>query len=141
MSVALLLITHDTIGSSLLETATNMLGICPIATENLPVTQHCKPEQLLTRAKRLCYEIDQGNGILIMTDMYGSTPSNIALKLLTQKDRILVTGVNLPMLIRVMNYAKLNLTEIAEKAASGAADSIFIMDNAHSEHKQKLDGF
>jgi len=128
MSVALLLITHDTIGSSLLETATNMLGICPIATENLPVTQHCKPEQLLVRAKRLCYEIDQGNGILIMTDMYGSTPSNIACKLAGTNVKI-ITGLNLPMLVRIMNYPDLSLDKLTHKAVSGGQTGIIVVEN------------
>jgi len=53
MSVALLLITHDTIGHSLLETATNMLGICPLATEILSIKRHSNPEQLFLKAEKI----------------------------------------------------------------------------------------
>jgi mannose PTS system EIIA component len=129
MSVALLLITHDSIGSSLLETATNMLGICPVATEVLSIKSHIKPDQLFHKAERLCQDIEQGDGLLILTDMYGSTPSNIAQRLMQQNpSRIVITGINLAMLVRVMNYPQLSLTELAEKAMSGAIKGIFIIN-------------
>ncbi|MFK5893493.1 MAG: PTS fructose transporter subunit IIA [Pseudomonadota bacterium] len=141
MSVALLLITHDSIGSSFLETATNMLGICPVATKVLSVTQHSNSEQVLHQAERLCEEIEQGDGLLILTDMFGSTPSNIALRLIQQQStdsevsrlvahRLVVTGINLSMLIRVMNYPQLTLNELAEKAKSGAIEGVFIVDGS-----------
>lgn len=128
MSVALLLITHDTIGNSMLETATNMLGICPLATENLAITNQQKLEAMQERAEMLCKKIDQGDGILILTDMYGSTPSNIASRLLNTRNRTVVTGLNLPMLVRVMNYAQLNLQELANKAMSSIEDSVFLIN-------------
>ena len=129
MSVALLLITHDSIGSSLLETATNMLGICPVATEVLSIQRHLKPDKLFHKAERLCQDIEQGDGLLILTDMYGSTPSNIAQRLLLQNpSRVVITGLNLPMLVRVMNYPQLSLSELAEKALSGSIKGIFIIN-------------
>ena len=143
MSVALLLITHDSIGSSLLETATNMLGLCPVAAEVLSITQHCNPEQMFEKAECLCQNIEQGDGLLILTDMFGSTPSNIALRLMHKKSshpasadhvperlvssRLVVTGVNLSMLVRIMNYPQLCLSDLAEKAKSGGIDGVFIV--------------
>lgn len=135
MGVALLLITHDTIGSSLFATAVNMLGVSPIPNKNLVITQQMDIEQGFVQAKQLCRELDDGDGILIITDIFGSTPSNIASKLLeavpgeeAHGQRVIVTGINLPMLVRVMNYAYLSLPELAEKACSSATDSIFIID-------------
>ncbi len=147
MSVALLLITHDTIGSSLFNTAVNMMGVSPIASRNLVITQHMDIEQGFIQASQYCKELDEGDGILIITDIYGSTPSNIAAKLLetipddgsssgvdkeqepgeaSDGQKIIVTGLNLPMLVRIMNYAHLSLPELAEKACS-SANSIFII--------------
>lgn len=139
MSVALLLITHDSIGSSLLETATNMLGRCPVATEVLSIKQHSNPEQVFYKAERLCQDIEQEDGLLILTDMFGSTPSNIARRLILQKPscvvspRCIVTGINLPMLVRVMNYPQLPLNELAEKANSGAIKGVIIIDKFTSQ--------
>ncbi|MDX2505710.1 MAG: PTS fructose transporter subunit IIA [Gammaproteobacteria bacterium] len=131
MAVALLLITHDSIGSSLFATAVNMLGVSPIASKNLVVTQHMDIEQGLILASQMCNELDEGDGVLVVTDIYGSTPSNIAAKLIEavpDRQKIIVTGVNLPMLVRIMNYAYLNLPDLADKACSSASDSIFIID-------------
>ncbi len=145
MSVALLLITHDTIGSSLFTTAVNMMGVSPIPSRNLVITQHMDIEQGFIQASQYCEELDEGDGILIITDIYGSTPSNIAAKLLetipddrsdkksgeaSDGQKIIVTGLNLPMLVRIMNYAHLSLPELAEKACSSACDSIFIINKS-----------
>ncbi|CAK0770012.1 hypothetical protein CCP3SC15_4060003 [Gammaproteobacteria bacterium] len=67
--------------------------------------------------------LDQGDGVLVLTDMYGSTPSNIACRLDSEKVRI-VAGVNLPMLIRVLNYSYLSLEDLTNKAISGGRDGI-----------------
>lgn len=131
MGVALLLITHDDIGSSMLTTAENMLCVSPIPTQNLIISQEMDIEQGLALATEICSELDEGDGILIITDIYGSTPSNIATRLLEKapdNKRIIVTGLNLPMLVRIMNYAHLSLPDLAQKACSSAADSIFIID-------------
>ena len=130
MSVTLLLITHDDIGSSLLNTAVNMMGISPIVCKNLKITSQMDIEQGYAQAVQLCETLNENDELLIVTDMYGSTPSNIAIKLTentTDKQRLIVTGINLPMLVRIMNYAHLSLAELAEKACSSATDSIFIV--------------
>ncbi len=133
MSVALLLITHDSIASSLLETATNMLGICPLAIEILSINQDFDSEENLLRAEELCTKLENGDGLLILTDMYGSTPSNIAIKLIDRREsRIVITGLNLSMLIRVLNYPQLALSELAKKAESGAKDGVLIVDKNSS---------
>ena len=129
MSVALLLITHDTIGSSFFSTVVTMMGVSPIPTMNLSITQKMDVEQGFAEANRLCHELEEGEGILILTDILGSIPSNVATKLLeniSDGSRIIVTGINLPMLVRVMNYADLSLPELAKKACSCSNDSIFI---------------
>jgi len=134
MGVALLLITHDDIGSSLLATAENMMCVSPITTRNLIITKQMDIEQGLSQATQICSDLDEGDGILIITDIYGSTPSNIAMRLIAnnpEESRIIVTGINLPMLVRIMNYAHLSLPELAQKACSSATDSIFIIDEAN----------
>ncbi len=125
MTIGLLLVTHNQIGSDLLATATSMLGMCPLATEVLSVAQNSDPHALLVKARQLVRELDQGEGVLVLTDIYGSTPSNIACGLLDSGHPVkAVAGLNLPMLIRILNYPRLNLTEIADKALSGGKDGV-----------------
>lgn len=123
MSVGLLIVTHGDIGRSLLDTAVVVMGSCPLRTEILGIPMASDPDQQLERAKQYLQQLEQGDGVLILTDLYGSTPSNIACKLCNHKITV-VTGLNLPMLIRVLNYPNLELHELAKKAVGGGREGI-----------------
>ena len=126
MSVGLLILTHSDIGQSLYDTAIAIVGSATLDTEILVVSMDCNTELQLNEARQLLHKLDQGQGVLILTDMYGATPSNIASEVLSQQS-ILVSGINLPMLLRVMNYPNLNLDELAEKAVSGGQDGVLAL--------------
>jgi len=140
--VGILIIAHNAIGQQLLETATDMLDrSCP-QLRSLEVKQDDDPVKLLARARRLVSEIQHGVGVLVLTDMYGSTPSNIAHRLcegsapnhdeanelappISMRSEVkVIAGINLPMLVRALNYAHLPLDELALKALSGGRDGI-----------------
>ena len=123
--VGLLIITHDHVGTVLYETAAHMLGMCPLMAEVLPVMADCDPDEMVRRGRELVEKLNQGDGVLILTDMYGSTPSNIAARLAVDHRILVVSGINLPMLVRIMNYPTLSVTELALKAESGGRDGIF----------------
>ena len=124
MKIGLLLITHSDIGQQLLSVASETLGVCPLETHVLPVSFDDSPETLKKEAHDMLKSLDSGSGVLVLTDIYGSTPSNIADSLADLDEVRVVSGVNLPMLIRTLNYASLSLDEIAEKAISGGHDGI-----------------
>lgn len=125
MTIGLLIITHNHIGQALLETATGMLGTCPLECATLSLAPDADRDVLLRQARSRANELDKGGGVLVLTDMYGSTPSNIAAGLGKSADIVVVAGINLPMLIRVMNYPQLDLEQLADKAVSGGGDGIF----------------
>ncbi len=125
MSIGLLLITHSRIGEALLETASKMLegSELPVI-RTLSVGVDCNPDQISMEARSLLETLDEGQGVLVFTDMYGSTPSNIAFSL-AKKGRVnVISGVNLPMLIRTLNYPALDLNAMTEKAVSGGREGI-----------------
>jgi PTS system ascorbate-specific IIA component len=126
MSVALLIVAHAPLGQAILDTAVGTLGHNPIRTEVLDVVRDSEPDLDVIQAQRLVEELNDGDGVLVLTDIYGSTPSNIACSLLSHENIRIVTGLNLPMLIRVMNYAKLNLPSLTQKASSGGHDGILL---------------
>jgi PTS system ascorbate-specific IIA component len=128
MAVGLLLITHNQIGRDLLSTASGMLGGIPLDHDNLEVSQSEDPDVLREQAKKLREHLDEGDGVLILTDMYGSTPSNIATTLLEHPRCEVITGLSLPMLIRVLNYPTLGLQELVNKALSGGHDGILLCE-------------
>jgi PTS system ascorbate-specific IIA component len=124
MSVAVLIITHESIGQVLLETAEATLGFCPLTAHVIGVDRTCDPDKKLHQALNILEQEKDCEAMLVLTDMYGSTPSNIACRLLeTPKVRV-VSGVNLPMLIRVFNYPDLGIDELVEKAVSGGREGI-----------------
>lgn len=127
MSVGLLIITHDGIGPAMLGTATFMLGNCPLQAKLLTASRDCDPDELIAEANEEIKLLDKGDGVLILTDLYGSTPSNITGRLYEPNKVRTVTGLNLSMLIRVLNYPELDLEELADKAYSGAHDGIKII--------------
>jgi PTS system ascorbate-specific IIA component len=127
VSVGLLLITHHRIGEELLRTAVVTFGGCPMQTRTLNVNADTDPDQLLDQARRHVRDLDQGVGVLVLTDCFGSTPSNIATRLLEEGGIRVVSGVSLPMLIRVMNYARLPLGDLSNKAVSGGFEGIVLL--------------
>ncbi len=124
--VGLLVITHNNVGGALFDAAISVLGSCPLPYEILPVSQNCDPEERFQLAQKHLKKLNQADGVLVITDMYGSTPSNIATKLAAENITI-VTGVNLPMLVRVMNYPKLSLDKLANKAVSAGQTGVIIV--------------
>jgi len=86
----------------------------------------CNTDDILDQVRIALQKLNSGQGVLILTDMYGATPSNIVSELL-DPSRVLVSGINLPMLVRVMNYPDLDLNDLAEKAISGGQDGILAL--------------
>ena len=124
MSVGLLLISHEGLGAALLECSRSALGRCPLPIEQLCASRDCDPIQILRAAEAQIETLDTGEGVLVLTDLYGSTPCNIAARLLADPHVRVVSGMNLPMLIRVLNYPELDLETLADKALSGGRDGV-----------------
>lgn len=121
-TVSVLLITHNRVGRALIETAQSMLNELPFRVALLPISQTCNPDKEFAVAQDLCRQLDCGQGVLILTDAFGSTPSNIACR--TAKadgmpEIAVVAGLNLPMVLKIANYAHLPLAELAANAIAG----------------------
>jgi len=123
MSVGLLIITHGAVGQALYEAATSVLGSCPLRTQVVAMQFELNRDDIVNVVRHKIIELDTGSGVLVLTDLYGATPSNIACLIEEQKIEI-VSGVNLPMLIRVLNYPNLSLPELISKAISGGTEGI-----------------
>ena len=77
MNVGILLITHGEVGHALLDASLNILGVCPLSALALSAPPDCEPEKVLAEARRAIADLDSGDGVLVLTDLYGSTPSNV----------------------------------------------------------------
>ena len=76
--VGILIVAHGTLGESLIHCASHVLGSRPLQLMQVGVTIHDDPQQILPQAIKLVRQLDQGDGVLVLTDVYGATPSNIA---------------------------------------------------------------
>ncbi len=126
MKTGLLLITHGNLGQEMLATVKTIMPVCPLQTLAISAHANTDPEELLDTASRACVKLDQGAGVLVLTDLFGSTPSNVANRLVDQHRAMVIAGANIPMLLRIMNYPDTDLEELAEKAAAGAHDGILL---------------
>lgn len=124
MTVGILVITHPYVGQALVDAATKTMGVCPLATEVLPVGLNCEPAEMVVRAQQQVKHLNTGAGVLVLTDLFGSTPSNVACQLIEEGMVDVVSGINLPMVLRVLNYPGLSLEELKQKAVSGGRDGV-----------------
>ena len=122
--IGILIVSHGAFGESLIHSASHVLGKRPLFLRQLGVTVHDDPEAILPVAEDLIRFLDQGQGVLVMTDIYGATPANVACKLLKPGRIEGIAGVNLPMLIRALNYRNEPLASVLEKALAGATDGV-----------------
>ena len=130
MSVGILLITHEGIGNALVAVATRLLRKLPLETAAFEVPFDGDVDALLPQASAALRKVDGGHGVLVLTDLYGATPSNIASRLARLGTPVRrVSALSLPMLLRVMNYADLDLDELPAVAAAGARNGV-IHDDA-----------
>lgn len=131
MSIAILILTHDLVGTSLLKAAERTLGALPENIEALPICNDCELEKILLQVQIVLAKLQQNSaGILILTDLYGSTPYNVAQHFNDGQSIRVISGINLSMLLRVLNYPELSLDLLCEKALTGGKEGVI-----NCEHK------
>ena len=125
--IGILLITHGSYGEALVQNACHVLNKRPARLNQLGVSAQDDPLDLLPLARRMLDLVDDGDGALVLTDIFGASPSNLALKLL-QPGRIEgIAGVNLPMLLRALTYREKGMETLLTRAVGGGRDGVINM--------------
>ena len=128
--IGILIVSHGAFGESLIHSASHVLGKRPLYLRQLGVTVHDDPDAILPVGLDLIRFLDQGEGVLVLTDIYGATPSNVAARLLVPGRVEGLAGVNLPMLIRALTYREEgDLLDVLEKAQCGAVEGVVRMEH------------
>lgn len=140
--IGVLIVAHGAFGEALIHSASHVLGKRPLRVRQLGLTVHDDPEAILPQARDLVRQLDEGDGVLVLTDIYGATPGNIALKLLEAGRVEGIAGVNLPMLIRALTYREQGLAVAVEKALSGGTEGVIhmTMDSCGHDHGARGQG-
>lgn len=129
MACGILLITHPGIGAALLSVATRLLRQLPLKTEAFEVPFDADLDALLPQASAALRRVDDGDGVLVVTDLYGASPSNLAAKLARLGTPVRrVSALSLPMLLRIMNYPEQGLEQLPATAAAGSRNGVVIDD-------------
>ena len=127
MTVGVLLLTHEGMGDALVETARHILGRVALKVDAFSIPPGSDIDLALTGAAARVRALDAGDGVLVLTDVYGATPSNVAERLAPLGLHVQrVSGLNLPMLLRVLNYTEKSLAELAQTAEHGGRGGIRI---------------
>ncbi len=130
MSVGVLLISHPGIGAAVYDNAKRIFGNLPLSIKHIEVDFDADIELATNAVYRLATELESGDGVLLLLDLYGASPSQVAGRLKQFGIRMRrVSGLNLPMLLRVLNYADQNLDELALTAAGGARGGVILDDH------------
>lgn len=122
--IGILVVTHCDLGKELISAAEFIVGKLD-AMESISINQATDSERILKTIEAKITALDQGEGVLILTDMFGGTPSNLSLSFLEKDSIEVLTGVNLPMIIAIaQTRTRLKLDELAEKAQEAGKMSI-----------------
>lgn len=122
--IGILIISHGDLGNSLINCANHIMGKRPEHLVHLGVTIQDDPDVIILNALELLKQLDRGDGVLILSDICGATPCNIATELVNPGRVECLSGVNLSMLIRALTYRDKSLESLVEKALSGGKEGV-----------------
>lgn len=125
--IGILLITHGSYGEALIQNACHVLNKRPAQVNQLGISAQDDPLDLLLLARDMLKLLDSGEGVLVLTDIFGASPANLALKLLEPGRVEGLAGVNLPMLLRALTYRDKGMETLLVRARDGGRDGIFNM--------------
>ena len=117
--IGILVLTHEDLGDHLIRCASHVMGTKPLQLTHLSVFPDDNPDTVLATARKLVAQLDSGDGVLVLSDMLGATPCNIATQLAQPGKVACIAGANLPMLVRILTYRHEPLSEVVEKGVSG----------------------
>ncbi|WP_432736011.1 PTS sugar transporter subunit IIA [Maridesulfovibrio sp. FT414] len=123
--IGIVLVTHGNFGKSLVEAAELIVGPQDyIRSVSVDVSQGI--DAAMVYLKETIGAVSNGVGVLILTDMFGGTPTNLSLSLLQGDDIEVVTGVSLPMLLKALQKRNESLQTMAEEVSKAGAKGIVI---------------
>ena len=126
--IGVLIVAHTPLASALAAGASHVYSCAPERAGSQVRILDVQPEAdvaaTVEQARRLIAEVDSGAGVLVLTDLFGSTPGNVAARLAETGRIAVVAGVNLPMLLRALCYRDGKLSDTVEKAVAGGTQGV-----------------
>ena len=127
--IGIFLVTLGTLGEALIQCACHVLNKRPPQIVQLGLSAQDDPLDILPQARQMLSWADSGYGVLVMTDIFGATPGNVAAKLIEPGRVEAVAGVNLPMLLRVLTYRERDMDTLLKRAVSGGCEGVLHIES------------
>jgi PTS system ascorbate-specific IIA component len=134
MSTRILIIAHAPLATALRECALHVFPDCTGEVIAIDVPPDEAPEDTFASAQHLL-DVEPGQQILVLTDVIGATPSNVAQRLVQAHESSLIAGVNLPMLLRTVCYRHENLEDLTSRALEGGTQGVLQLSGNSSTTK------
>jgi PTS system ascorbate-specific IIA component len=138
--VAVLVVAHAPLASALAKCAEHVYACAPEALGVLAfqdVEANADVEAEVVRARATLKQLERGLGVLVLTDIFGATPANVAQRLAVPGLCEVVAGVNLPMLLRTLCYCdQMTLNDLAEKAIFGGSSGVMKLASAAPQNQR-----
>ncbi|MFC7419919.1 PTS sugar transporter subunit IIA [Iodobacter arcticus] len=125
--VGIIIVTHVSLGEALVSCAQHIMARELPNLLQLSVSKADEPDEVVRRASEMISKLDDGSGVLLLTDIYGGTPSNVAQRLVVAGKVEAIAGVNLPMLVRTLSYSHQALEVVVSKAITGGLEGVLYM--------------
>ncbi|MDP3136454.1 MAG: PTS fructose transporter subunit IIA [Burkholderiaceae bacterium] len=152
MNNSILIIAHAPLANALRQCALHVFPDCADSVAALDVQPNVSPDETLAAARIVSAQLESAGpvaGILVLTDIFGATPCNVAQKLVDGVFSRLITGVNLPMLLRTLSYRHESLEALVARAVVGGTQGVMQVaitapqnqarrknDQEHHDHQQ-----
>ena len=136
--IGIVIVTHSHLGDALIDAAEFIIGTRPDSMVSVSINLNENVDKLREKIVEGIKKVDQKKGVLILTDMFGGTPSNLSYSFLEEGQIEVISGVNLPILIKALNtQEKIDLGEFAESLEAFGKKSISLASGILKGNKRK----
>ncbi len=126
--VGILLLTHAPLGQAFIAAASHVFRASPAQVEAIDVIADQNPDEVRTLAQAAIARVNDGSGVLVITDVVGGTPANCTLQLCVPGEVEVIAGISLPMLLRAITYRHDTLDIVLEMALAGGQNGACRVD-------------
>ena len=135
--IGILILGHKGYAEGLIKAIEHTFGSRPPALEAAGIDYSHPPEEIAAFIRKRLEHVDQGDGVLILADVYGTTHTNVARHLLKPGHIELISGASLPMVLRTLTYRQLKMSDLIDRALTGGFNGIICATNPKGEIKPK----
>jgi len=126
--IGILVVSHEPLGTALLHCTRHIFGRLPLQLAALDVIPDEDPDQALHSARELLKRINDGSGVIVLTDLFGATPARIAARLAEPGRIVVIAGVNLPLLVKALTHRRVPLEQLSRQLLEGVRDTIVTIE-------------